>query len=453
MPMEVIAWDAVYSAVGFERRLWSYLRHELDTHGLSGRVRLEAAGSAVLFVVASVGYLALGDLLMECVPRVSIVTSQLIIATSSALISPSISLLYALPALLHAVFLNVHVPLPHTTALLNSTLQSEAGFALLARQQSLTGYVSVLENNKDPFRVLRCDHSLLGGEWLLGDTAPGQVREPVYTVFVLLEAVRLVQEQDPSETLQENEYAPDDSSKRALVIGLGVGTSATALITHGIDTTIVEIDPVVYQYAKDFFDLPPKHSVFLGDAVDFVHAIGQTTEFRQYDYIVHDVFTGGAEPAELFTVEFLTGLRDLLKSDGVVAINYAGDLLLPSSRMIIRTIKAVFPTCRIFRDDRPPDNPASKLDFTNMVVFCTKSSAPLFFRRPREADFLGSEARRNSLYPQFEIESGRLDRGTDKEDILSVENVSVLSKGQEESAAEHWRIMRTVLPDAVWELY
>jgi spermidine synthase len=40
----------------------------------------------------------------------------------------------------------------------------------------------------------------------------------------------------------------------------------------------------------------------------------------KYDYIVHDVFTGGVEPVELFTLEFMEGLGSLLKDDGVIAI-------------------------------------------------------------------------------------------------------------------------------------
>jgi hypothetical protein len=31
-------------------------------------------------------------------------------------------------------------------------------------------------------------------------------------------------------------------------------------------------------------------------------------------------FTGGAEPVDLFTTEFLTGLSDLLKPDGAIAV-------------------------------------------------------------------------------------------------------------------------------------
>lgn len=40
----------------------------------------------------------------------------------------------------------------------------------------------------------------------------------------------------------------------------------------------------------------------------------------QYDYIVHDVFTGGAEPLDLFTIDFLMGLRAMLNEEGTIAI-------------------------------------------------------------------------------------------------------------------------------------
>ena len=91
------------------------------------------------------------------------------------------------------------------------------------------------------------------------------------------------------------------------------------MIKHGIPTTIVEIDPVVYELALKYFDLPTNHTPVIADATQYVHearAAGNIT----YDYIIHDVFTGGAEPVELFTLEFLFGLRALLKDDGVIAI-------------------------------------------------------------------------------------------------------------------------------------
>lgn len=92
-------------------------------------------------------------------------------------------------------------------------------------------------------------------------------------------------------------------------------------MAHGINTTIVEIDPVVYDFAIKYFGLPPKHVSVIEDALTYVEAAQKSQDQREhYDYIIHDVFTGGAEPAALFTTDFLTGLSQLLKPDGVIAI-------------------------------------------------------------------------------------------------------------------------------------
>lgn len=98
-----------------------------------------------------------------------------------------------------------------------------------------------------------------------------------------------------------------------------MGTSPGALIAHGINTTIVEIDPVVLKYATEYFGLSPKHNAIVADAVWFAAKAANDTT-RRYDYIIHDVFTGGAEPVDLFTSEFLANLRRLLKPNGTIAI-------------------------------------------------------------------------------------------------------------------------------------
>ena len=102
--------------------------------------------------------------------------------------------------------------------------------------------------------------------------------------------------------------------------GLGIGTTPAALMKHGIDTTVVEIDPVVHKFATEYFNLPSNHVAVIEDATEFVKRAHKASPSPQYDYIVHDVFTGGAEPAELFTMEFLTDLKALLKDDGAIAI-------------------------------------------------------------------------------------------------------------------------------------
>ena len=101
--------------------------------------------------------------------------------------------------------------------------------------------------------------------------------------------------------------------------GLGIGTTPAALVAHGIKTTVVEIDPVVHRFAQTYFQLPTNHTPIIEDAVSYTARLAKEAN-TQFDYIVHDVFTGGAEPVPLFTLEFLQGLDALLKPEGVIAI-------------------------------------------------------------------------------------------------------------------------------------
>ncbi|KKZ63687.1 hypothetical protein EMCG_01994 [[Emmonsia] crescens] len=369
---------------------------------------------------------------------------QLITASLYAISLPSKWLLLALPSLLFSFRYNVHFPFERTTTLLNSTLQAE-NFVLLHREESLTGYLSVVENVKEHYRVMRCDHSLLGGEWMqMPNTQYPEVREPIYSIFTMLEAVRLINNDDGSPRR-------GGSGTNSLVIGLGIGTTPTALINHGIDTTVVEIDPAVYHLAAGYFSLPKNFTPVIQDAVRFLDEASRATPAPSFDYIVHDVFTGGVEPISLFTVEFMKGLHTLLKEDGVIAINYAGDLSLPSSGLIVRTIKSVFQSCRIFRESEPTTD-AWAGDFTNMVIFCKRTDSPLEFRNPTEADFLGSKSREMYLMPEFEIDAESFEKVEEgQQSVLAVGHVGDLVRWHSQSAAGHWSIMRTVLPASVWE--
>ncbi|KAE8152040.1 S-adenosyl-L-methionine-dependent methyltransferase [Aspergillus avenaceus] len=366
---------------------------------------------------------------------------QLLVAILSSAVIPSKLLLLAIPSVLFTLTSNVHLPLGTTTSALESTLHKE-GFSLVDRQESSTGYISVLDNLEDGFRVMRCDHSLLGGQWTktYRHYKP-KVQDPIYAVFSLLEAVRLAEPDHGEPRI--------DANSKALVIGLGVGTTPAALITHGIDTTIVEIDPIVHKYASKYFGLPSDHVAALEDATVFVDRALKTPEPVQYDYIVHDVFTGGAEPVDLFTIEFFENLNSLLKHDGVIAINYAGDITQYPAALTVRTIQAVFPSCRMFREDAASDDSG---DFTNMVIFCKKSSAtPLRFRDPVPADFLSSKFRETYLVPKHEIDPVVFTTVTGGRRVLRAKETGRLYRWQDQGALEHWKIMRKVLPDAVWE--
>lgn len=102
------------------------------------------------------------------------------------------------------------------------------------------------------------------------------------------------------------------------ISGLGIGTTPAALVTHGIDTTVVEIDPVVYELAIQHFRLPRNFTPQIRDAKEYVEEARRNG--TRFDYIVHDVFTGGVEPMDLFTLEFMRGVYDILSDDGVISI-------------------------------------------------------------------------------------------------------------------------------------
>ncbi|CAG8041677.1 unnamed protein product [Penicillium salamii] len=364
---------------------------------------------------------------------------QILLAICYSALIPSKWLALAIPSIIFSVTSNVHFAGINGV---NSAIQHE-GYTLLARQEAYTGYISVLENDNDGFRVMRCDHSLLGGQWT--KQVPGyhpEVEDPIYAIFAMLEAVRLVE--------PDNGVPRVDADSNALVIGLGIGTTPAALIKHGIETTIVEIDPVVHKFATQYFNLPSKHIPVIQDAVKFVKNAESSSKSPQYDYIVHDVFTGGAEPAELFTYEFLTGLHSLLKDDGVIAINYAGDLTLYPTGLVVRTVQAVFPSCRIFREAPAGNEEDSK--FTNMVLFCKKTKTPLQFRDPVPADYLRSRSRQSYLVPEHELDPAMF-KSFPKggRPLLWAKEAGRLHKYQDRSALAHWSIMRNVLPDAVWE--
>src|SRR5690606_31619753 len=92
------------------------------------------------------------------------------------------------------------------------------------------------------------------------------------------------------------------------------------MLRHGVETDIVELDPAVYKYAIDYFGLLTNHTAYIEDAVGCVDKRAKQESPELYDYVIHDVFTGGAAPAALFTKEMVEGMSKIMKPDGVIAI-------------------------------------------------------------------------------------------------------------------------------------
>ncbi|CCM04878.1 uncharacterized protein FIBRA_07072 [Fibroporia radiculosa] len=330
--------------------------------------------------------------------------------------------------------------------------------------------------NLHSMRYLRAGHSLLGGTWMGSMATAGRERsdpaardeageplgESIYHAFMMQEAVRLAKRPDGNE------------HESALVIGLGIGTSASALLQNGVSTTVVEIDPAVYDAARRFFAFPEldPEKIVLRDARGWVRerklmienetsseytAQQDKQPLELYDMVLHDVFSGGGLPAHVFTQQFWNDTKHLMHPDGVLAVNFAGQLDSESSRAIILTLESVFGACRAFSDELNPDQEA-RSQYHNWVFFCTPSNSALTFRAPRTSDYLGSLQRRQifSTLSQREIDLAPVRDGVSEKQrsqYILTDASNSLGKWQETEALHHWSIMREVLPDTIWETY
>ncbi|GAA5978870.1 hypothetical protein JCM5350_004852 [Sporobolomyces pararoseus] len=354
---------------------------------------------------------------------------------------------------------------------------------ILATQKSLTGVIVVGEqeipgpNGAEGyrFRYLRADHSLLGGLWtgvcemelkrLRSEVTEEEVvqrAESIYSTFILQELIRLV---------ETPEDLPHQIPEQGLVIGLGAGLIARALHQHRVNLTICEIDPVVYEFARKYFAVPEPSEVVLRDAKTWLgegDGVGKV-----FDYIVHDVFTGGQVPASLFTIEFWSTIRQRLHHSGILAVNFAGSLSSPASKLVLTTLVDSFPHCRAFEDNPSSGSNSTVGDdtvFKNLVVFCSPSwYNPIRFRAPIRDDFLPypSPQIRKKVFADYESQEISLDKfklvkedeeggesdSTRKEReewILTDRNSKKLEKLQLEGTREHWRAMEKVLPRETW---
>lgn len=86
-----------------------------------------------------------------------------------------------------------------------------------------------------------------------------------------------------------------------------------------------------------------------------------------------------------------------------------------------------------------------------MVIFCTNSEDPVTFRKPTEADFLGSGARKAYLLPKHEVQEDVFISLESDGGVLLKNDTERFRGWQQTSALGHWAVMRTVLPKEIWE--
>ncbi len=303
---------------------------------------------AVSTVGSLLGTLAVGFVLVPAVETQTI----LLIAASALIVTGSVSLALrrkfagfsALLLPLLAVESADAVPLPK-------------GLEILARSQSLYGLVEVVNDENRGVRLLRADHSVIGAQFVR-DKSSG------FAFLHQLEAVRFLR----------------PAAKDVLQIGLGIGSLPSVLGREGMSVEVVEIDPAVVRFARDYFGFVASGPVHVEDARAFL----RRTE-RRYDLVVHDTFTGGTTPEHLLSREVLNRIHEILRPGGILALTcpgYEHGEKAEALWAVARTVRSVFRRTRIFRDHAGQEDSAEPSNYTFFA-----SDDAIDFVIPKQARF------------------------------------------------------------------
>src|SRR5690242_9595938 len=106
-----------------------------------------------------------------------------------------------------------------------------------------------------------------------------------------------------------------------LMIGLG-GGSLVKFVYHGLlqtKTTVVEINPQVVMFARNYFYVPPDDSrlqVLIAEGSEYI-----ANHPSSADVLMVDGFDDGCQVASLCTQDFYNHARAVLKRNGVLVVN------------------------------------------------------------------------------------------------------------------------------------
>ncbi|KAF9347898.1 hypothetical protein BGX26_000656 [Mortierella sp. AD094] len=321
-------------------------------------------------------------------------------------------------------------------------------YTILARNESVTGWISVVDEHTARhdlhIRVMRAGHSLIGGMY-------AETGDSIFGTFYIPEAVRLIKNREKSQP------------EVALQIGLGVGIASSSLIQHGVLMDVVEIDPVVADYASMYFDWPKPNDLFIQDGRQFI----KNAPEGKYDYVIHDVFTGGGVPPSLFSLEALHEIQRIMKPDGVLALNMVGSEN-PSKAQALnsvrRTLHAAFKHVVGFKES--PEEPDA---YQNMVFFAAQipiefdQYTPPPFPSEEEMEIMRQQgghinhALRPSVMRDWILSSFQdwpLSTPYDpSKGELILDRNNTLNGMQRLGAEDHWHAMRSLLPLDFWVNY
>jgi len=135
------------------------------------------------------------------------------------------------------------------------------------------------------------------------------------------------------------------NGKRSLVIGLGAGLIPRWYENQGITTDVVDIDPLIFDVAKKYFDFKISGSTIVSDARYYL----SNTQL-QYDYLILDVFSGDLTPGHIVSREAFTLMSQRLNDNGILAMNLIGSAKSNSymTTSIIKTLETVFDNVDVY---------------------------------------------------------------------------------------------------------
>ena len=93
-----------------------------------------------------------------------------------------------------------------------------------------------------------------------------------------------------------------------LMIGCGGGTLATMLHRIGVRVVMVDIDPLSFEVARDYFHMPAGIECHTADGAAFLRR-----DTARYDAIVVDAFADGVIPRQLLTPAFFAAAKRRLR--------------------------------------------------------------------------------------------------------------------------------------------
>lgn len=135
-----------------------------------------------------------------------------------------------------------------------------------------------------------------------------------------------------------------------LVLGLGAGVIPTIYQANGVTTDVLDIDPVVLDFARDYFGFHNNGETYIEDARYFLNRTP-----KKYDYIVLDVFSGETMPTHLLSLEAFELIQKVMVDGGILAFNLSGSVGEDSymTASVIKTLQQVFDQVDIYPNFNP----------------------------------------------------------------------------------------------------